>query len=134
VPAALRRHHRFVGLRLSGRASHGIVNLTRTLVRNNVAFDVGGAQTGIAGGIAVLGDAVPNSSFKSTLMISGSVIDNNSADSEGGGILATRANLPITNSLIMRNTVSGGGRPAAAACVSPRTRTSRLPAPHSPAT
>ena len=86
-----------------------IVTLTRTLVRNNTSVGINGAQTGIAGGIAVLGDSF--STVKATLTVNDSVIDKNSAHSQGGGMLVTRANLTIANSLLIRNTVSNGAAP-----------------------
>jgi hypothetical protein len=76
-----------------------IVNLTRSLVRNNVGI------TG--GGIVVTGDV----DIPATLTLHDSVVDGNQAQTQGGGILVSRANLTSTNSMIMRNTVSGGAVP-----------------------
>ena len=86
-----------------------IVNLTRTLVRNNVALAVDGSLTGTAGGIAVLGDNF--SAIRSTLVLTGSVVDNNQSANQGGGILVSQTDLTVTNSLVIRNTVSGGSLP-----------------------
>lgn len=76
-----------------------VVNLTGTLVRNS---------TGITGGgIVVTGDA----GLPATLTLANSVVDGNQAQNQGGGILVSRTNLTSNNSLIMRNTVSGGSIP-----------------------
>src|SRR5258706_15208517 len=78
-----------------------IVNLTRTLVRNN---------TGPMGaGITVVGDNY--SSMRASLSITGSVVDSNSSTSQGGGILVNHGDVSIANSLIIRNTVSGSSTP-----------------------
>jgi hypothetical protein len=71
-----------------------VVNLTRTLVRNNVGI------TG--GGIVVTGDA----NLQATLTLSGSVVDKNQAQNQGGGVLVSNAALTATNSMIIRNNVS----------------------------
>jgi parallel beta-helix repeat protein len=83
-----------------------VVNLTGTLVRNNVALAADGSQTAVAGGIAVLGDNF--SGTKASLTLTGSVVDSNQSSLQGGGILVGHADLTVTNSLIIRNTVSGG--------------------------
>jgi len=80
-----------------------IVNLTRSLVRNNAGV------TG--GGIVVTGDV----NLRATLSVVGSVVDKNQAQNQGGGILVSHAALTATNSMIIRNSVSsasgavGGG-------------------------
>jgi VCBS repeat protein/parallel beta helix pectate lyase-like protein len=83
-----------------------VINLTGTLVRNNVALAADGSQTAAAGGIAVLGDNF--SSIKASLTLTGSVVDSNLSALQGGGILVTHADLTVTNSMIIRNTVAGG--------------------------
>jgi hypothetical protein len=83
-----------------------IINLTGTLVRNNVALAGDGSQTAVAGGIAVLGDNYTTT--RASLSLTGSVVDSNQSSLSGGGILVTRADLTVANSLIIRNTVSGG--------------------------
>jgi hypothetical protein len=77
-----------------------IINLTGTLVRNNASLNFA------AGGIAVLGDNFSNT--RASLSLTGSVVDSNQSMLQGGGILVTQADLAVTNSLIIRNTVSGG--------------------------
>jgi len=72
-----------------------VVTLTGSLVRNNVGL------TG--GGVVITGDV----GLPATLTVTGTVIDSNKAQSQGGGILASRANLSLSNSMIIRNTVSG---------------------------
>jgi predicted outer membrane repeat protein len=76
-----------------------VVNLTGTLVRNNIGI------TG--GGVVVTGDL----DGAATLTLTGSVVDGNQAQNQGGGILLSRANLTSVNSMIVRNTVSGGSTP-----------------------
>ena len=76
-----------------------VVVLYRTLVRNNVSL------TG--GGVVVTGDV----GRPATLSIADSVIDGNRSQNQGGGILISNANLGASNSLIMRNAVSGGQTP-----------------------
>jgi hypothetical protein len=76
-----------------------VVNLTRTLVRNNEGV------TG--GGIVVTGDA----NLQATLTVADSVVDSNQSQDQGGGILVSHASLTATNSLIIRNTVAGGPGP-----------------------
>jgi hypothetical protein len=76
-----------------------IVTLTGTLVRNNVGI------TG--GGIVVTGDV----NLPATLTMVDSVVDRNQTQNQGGGILLSRANMTSGNSMIIRNTVSGGGVP-----------------------
>jgi hypothetical protein len=83
-----------------------VINLTGTLVRNNVASAADLSQTAVAGGIAVLGDNF--STTRASLSLTGSVVDSNQSSLSGGGILVTRADLTVANSLIIRNTVSGG--------------------------
>lgn len=73
-----------------------IVNVTGSLIRNNVGL------TG--GGIVVTGDV----GLPATLTLAQSVVDRNQAQSQGGGILLSRANLSATGSLIIRNRVEGG--------------------------
>jgi hypothetical protein len=76
-----------------------VVNVTQTLVRNN---------TGVTGGgIVVTGDV----GLPASLTVASSVVDSNHASNQGGGILLSRANLNMTNSLVIRNTVSGGAVP-----------------------
>ena len=72
-----------------------IVNLTGTMVRNNMSI------TG--GGVVVTGDV----GLPATLTLNGSVIDSNATQGQGGGILMSRANLTATNSMIIRNHVAG---------------------------
>jgi hypothetical protein len=76
-----------------------IVNVTRTLVRNNSATVAGG-------GIAMIGDNF--SAVKATLSLTDSVVSGNQSQSQGGGILLNRTNAALNNSLIIANTVSGG--------------------------
>ena len=83
-----------------------VINLTGTLVRNNVALASDGSQTAVAGGIAVLGDNF--STTRASLSLAGSVVDSNQSSLSGGGMLVTQADLLVTNSLIIRNIVSGG--------------------------
>jgi hypothetical protein len=71
-----------------------VVNLTRTLVRNNIGI------TG--GGIVVTGDA----NLQATLTLSSSVVDKNQAQNQGGGILVSNTALTATGSMIIRNNVS----------------------------
>jgi hypothetical protein len=78
-----------------------LINLTTTLVRNNTA------PTG--GGIAVVGDNF--TSITAGLVLASSVVDHNQSSTQGGGILANHADLTVTNSLIIRNTVTGGANP-----------------------
>ncbi len=80
-----------------------VVNLTRSLVRNNTSL--------VGGGIVVTGDV----GIPATLTLTGSVVDSNTGQSQGGGVLLSRANMTANNSMIIRNTVStavnqfGGG-------------------------
>ena len=70
------------------------VNLTSTLVRNNIGI------TG--GGIVVTGDE----NLQATLTVTSSVVDRNQAQNQGGGILVSHAALTSTNSMIIRNQVT----------------------------
>jgi FG-GAP-like repeat len=78
-----------------------MINLTTTLVRNNAAP--------IGAGIAVIGDNYSNE--RTTLSLTSSVVSGNQSQSQGGGILVSRSVLGAANSLIINNTVSGGGNP-----------------------
>jgi hypothetical protein len=80
---------------VDGISVASIVTLTGTLVRNNVGL------TG--GGVVVTGDI----NLPATLTLSASVVDANRAQSQGGGLLLSRANLTATNSMIIRNAVAG---------------------------
>ena len=71
------------------------VNLTGTLVRNNLGV------TG--GGIVVTGDV----NLRAALTVTSSVVDGNQAQGQGGGILVSHAGLTATNSMIIRNRVVG---------------------------
>ncbi|HVH28016.1 MAG TPA: right-handed parallel beta-helix repeat-containing protein [Vicinamibacterales bacterium] len=75
------------------------VNLTGTLVRNNVGI--------IGGGIVVTGDE----NLRATLTLTNSVVDSNRSQDQGGGILVSHAALTAGNSLIIRNSVLGGSGP-----------------------
>ena len=79
-----------------------VVNLTRTLVRNNVANMSGG-------GMAIIGDNY--SSVRASLTMTGSVVSGNRTQSQGGGILLNRSTAAITDSLVIGNTSSGGSLP-----------------------
>jgi hypothetical protein len=79
-----------------------IINLTRTLVRNNSAVVTGG-------GIAVIGDNF--SSIRASLSLVGSVVAGNQSQSQGGGILVNRTDASLSNSLILSNSVAGGAQP-----------------------
>ena len=76
-----------------------IVNLTASLVRNNTAP--------VGGGITVVGDNF--SGDRASLSVAGSVISGNQSQNQGGGILANRTVLNAANSLIINNSVTGGG-------------------------
>ncbi len=76
-----------------------VVNLTGTLVRNNVGI------TG--GGIVVTGDV----NLPATLTLTLSVVDSNQSQNQGGGVLLSNANLSSNNSMIIRNAVAGGQSP-----------------------
>lgn len=78
-----------------------VINLTRTLVRNNVAP--------MGAGIAVVGDNF--SAVKASLTVNGSVLAGNRSQSQGGGLLLNRTDAVISDSLIIDNTVSGGSSP-----------------------
>ena len=80
-----------------------ILTLTRTLVSNNTANRAGG-------GLAIFGD-VFNPSIRASLTVSASVITGNRSQSEAGGILVSRGNAVISNSLVTQNTVAGGVAP-----------------------
>jgi hypothetical protein len=96
-----------IGGGINGSSTHAggpvepssVVVLTRTLVRNNIGI------TG--GGVVVTGEA----GRPATLSVADSVIDSNQAQNQGGGVLLSNANLTASNSLILRNTVTGGGTP-----------------------
>jgi hypothetical protein len=72
-----------------------IVNLTRSLVRNSVSL--------IGGGIVVEGDV----GLPASLTLTTSVVDSNTTQSQGGGVLLNRANMTATNSMITRNSAVG---------------------------
>jgi hypothetical protein len=76
-----------------------VVTLTRSLVRGNVGI------TG--GGIVATGDV----GLPATLNLAGAVVDGNQSQNQGGGILLSHANMSASNSLIIRNVVSGGETP-----------------------
>ena len=82
-----------------------IINLTRTLVRNNEAL----TANRVGGGIVMQGDNF--SGIKETLTLTTSVIDSNRSTSQGGGIHVSRTDLAVTNSLVIRNATGdyGGG-------------------------
>jgi hypothetical protein len=87
-----------------------VVNVSRTLVRNNSAT-TGGGGLGVAGDY-YCGGAVPTcTNIKASLSLTNSIVDRNSSANQGGGILLNRANLTASNSLVSRNSVSGGGLP-----------------------
>ena len=77
-----------------------VLTLTRTLVSNNTSNRAGG-------GLAIFGDNF-NASIRASLTVSASVITGNRSQSEAGGILVSRGNAVISNSLVTQNTVSGG--------------------------
>jgi hypothetical protein len=79
-----------------------VVNLTRTLVRGN-----SGPFSG--GGIAVFGDNY--TATKATFTMTNSVVAENQARNQGGGILVNRTNATISGSLILSNSVVGGTVP-----------------------
>jgi predicted outer membrane repeat protein len=79
-----------------------VVNLTRTLVRANT-----GPYSG--GGIAVFGDNF--TSTKGTFTMTNSVVADNQAKNQGGGVLINRTNATISGSLIINNSVVGGTVP-----------------------
>ena len=80
-----------------------ILTLTRTLVSNNTANRAGG-------GLAIFGDNF-NASIRASLTLSASVITGNRSQSEAGGVLVSRGNAVISNSLVTQNTVGGGPSP-----------------------
>jgi hypothetical protein len=79
-----------------------VVNLTRTLVHGNNAPASGG-------GIAVFGDTF--TSTRAAFSMAQSVVTNNTAQNQGGGILVNRTVATISNSMIASNSVVGGATP-----------------------
>ena len=83
------------------------VNLTSTLVRNNIGV------TG--GGIVISGDT----NLQATLTLTSSIVDSNHSQGQGGGILVSHASLTATNSMIIRNRSRQGHGWAAASTSRP---------------
>jgi hypothetical protein len=79
-----------------------IVNLTRTLVRQNTAV-VAGA------GIAIFGDNF--SAVRARLSLTTSVISGNQSQSQGGGVMINRTDGVFNDSLVISNAVAGGSAP-----------------------
>ena len=80
-----------------------IVNLTRTLVRNNTAVITGG-------GIAIIGDNF--TTIRASLSVKSSVVSGNRSQSQGGGILVNRTDASLNDSLILGNAVAAGSFPS----------------------
>jgi len=80
-----------------------VITMTRTSVRGNSAPYTGA-------GVAVFGDNF--SSVTSSLTVQDSVITENQGQNQGGGILLNRVQASITNSIISRNSVTGGSLPS----------------------